>query len=74
MPHVNQCPTPIGSWRGAREASTCTMSGNGTCVLECQCKGALGKMKTERCDLNVCSDLAVNALGQFTCGGKVCPG
>jgi len=74
VPHVDQCPTPVGSWRGACEASTCTMSGNGTCVLECQCKGALGKMKTERCDLNVCSNLAVNALGKFTCGGKVCPG
>ena len=71
--HKDQCPTPTGSWRGACQASTCTISGNGTCVLECQCKGVLGKMNTRRCNLLACSDLAVNAAGEFTCGGKVCP-
>ena len=30
-------------------------------------------VNTRRCNLNACSDLAVNAAGEFTCGGKVCP-
>lgn len=73
VPHVDQCPTPLGSWRGACEASTCTISGNGTCIFECQCKGVLGKARTSKCDLKQCSDLAINANGKFTCGGKLCP-
>jgi hypothetical protein len=73
VPHTDQCPTPVGSWRGSCAASSCTLSGMGKCILQCNCRTGAGKQRNAKCNLDKCSDLAVNRLGEFTCGGKVCP-
>jgi hypothetical protein len=45
----------------------------GKCILQCNCRTGAGKQRNAKCNLDKCSDLAVNRLGEFTCGGKVCP-
>ena len=64
-----QCPMPSGPWAG--QCLSCTLSGNGTCLLACSdCGGHAAS-----CDLSVCADgLRVNAEHQFMCSdGRVCP-
>ena len=64
-----QCPMPRGAW--SRSCLDCTLSGNGTCVLDC---GDCGGQRAT-CDLAACSDgLSLNEKHAFVCAdGTLCP-
>ena len=68
-PHTSMCPMPRGSW--SQVCLDCTLSGNGTCVLDCNNCGG----KRAACDLSVCSDaLTIDSHMRFVCeDGTLCP-